>query len=66
MVKIFSKEDTTNWSDNFYTTTEIIHDTFLSNRINFLTERKSKNLLGVPKLTPDENYLVMKKLNLLN
>ena len=35
--KVFSKGDSTKWSYNLNTITEVIHDTIPSNRINFFT-----------------------------
>ena len=43
--KVFSKGDSTNYSYNLYTITEIIHDTIPSYRINCLPERYNENLL---------------------
>ena len=63
--KVFSKGDSTSWSYNLYTITEVIHDTIPSYRINYLRERYNENLLLPTKLTLDENNQVMKKLNLI-
>ena len=63
--KVFSKGDSTNWSYKLYTTTEIIHNTIPSYRIDYLPERYNENLLLPTKLTLDENNQVMKKLNLI-
>ena len=63
--KVFSKGDSTNWSYKLYTTTENIHDTITSYRINYSPERYNKNLLLPTKLTLDENNQVMKELNLI-
>ena len=62
--KVFSKNDSTNYSYKLYTLTEIIHDTFPSYRIDYLPERYSENLLLPTSLTLDENNKVMKELNL--
>ena len=37
--RVFSKGDSTNWRYDLHTITEVIHDTFLSYRINYLPER---------------------------
>ena len=63
--RVFSKGDSTNWSYNLYTITEIIHDTIPSYRINYLPERYNEILLSPSKLTLDENNQIMKKLNLI-
>ena len=63
--RVFSKGDSTNWSYNLYTITEVIHDTIPSYRIDYLPERYNQNLLLPTKLTLDENNEVMKKLNLI-
>ncbi len=61
---IFSKGDSTNWSYELYTITEIIDDTIPSYHINFLPERYNEALLKKSKLTYDENDLVMQKLKI--
>ena len=63
--RVFSKGDSTNWSYNLYTITEVIHDTIPSYRIDYLPERYNQNLLLPTKLTLDENNKVMKELNLI-
>ena len=63
--KLFSKGDSTNYSYEVYTITQIIHDTIPSYRINFLPERYKENLLLPTKLTLEENNQVMKELNLI-
>ena len=63
--KVFSKADSTNWSYKLYTITEVIYDTILSYRIDYLPERYNENLLLPTKLSLDENNEVMKKLNLI-
>ena len=62
--RVFSKRDSTNWSNILYTKTEVIHDTFSSYRITYLAERYNENLLLPKKLTLDENIKVMKEQNL--
>ena len=61
----FSKRDSTNYSYNLYTITEVIHDTIPSYRIDYLTERYNENLLLPTKLSLEENNQVMKELNLI-
>ena len=63
--KVFSEGDSTNWSYNLYTITEILHKTLPSYRINCLPERYNEHLLRPTKLTLEENKKVMKKLNLI-
>ena len=63
--RVFSKGDSTNYSNKLYTITEIIHDTVPSYRIDYLPERYNENLLLPIKLTLDENNKVMKELNLI-
>ena len=58
--KVFSKGDSTNWSYQIYTITEVIHDTIPSYRIDDLPERYNQNLLLPTKLSPDENNKVIK------
>ena len=63
--KVFSKGDSTNYSYNLYTITEVIHDTIPSYRIDYLPERYNENLLLPTKLSLEENNQVMKELNLI-
>ena len=63
--RVFIKGDSTNYSYNLYTITEIIHDTIPSYRNDYLPERYNENLLLPTKLTLDENNKVMKELNLI-
>ena len=63
--RVFSKGDSTNYSYKLYTNTEVLHDTIPSCRINYLPERYNENLLLSTKLYLEENYEVMKKLNLI-
>ena len=63
--KVFSKGDSTNWSDKLYTITEIIHDTIPSYRLDYLPERYNQNLLLPTKLTLEQNNQIMKELNLI-
>ena len=62
--QVFSKGDTTNWSNKLYTIIEVNHDTIPSNRIDYLLERYKENILLPTKLTLEQNNQVMKKLNL--
>ena len=63
--KVFSKGDSTSYSYNLYTITEIIHDTIPSYRIDYLPERYNEKLLLPTKLTLDEKNQVMKNINLI-
>ena len=63
--RVFSKGDSTNWSYNLYTITEVIHDTIPSYRIDYLPERYKENLLLPTKLTLEQNNQFMKELNLI-
>ena len=63
--KVFSKGDSTNWSYNLYTITEIIHDTIPSYRIDYLPERYNQNLLLPSKLSLEQNNKIKKELNLV-
>ena len=61
--RVFSKADSTNYSYEVYTLTEVIHDTIPSYRISYLPERYNENLLLPTKLSLEQNNEVMKKLN---
>ena len=63
--KVFSKGDSTNYSYQLFTVTEVIHDTIPTYRLNYLPERYNQNLLLPTKLSLDENKEVMKELNLI-
>ena len=63
--KVFSKGDSTNYSYEFYTITEVMYDTIPSYRINYLPERYIENLLLPTKLSFEQNNEVMKELNLI-
>ena len=63
---IFSKGDSTNWSNKLYTITEIIDDTIPSYHINYLPERYNEALLKKTKLSLEENEFVIKKLKIKN
>ena len=62
--RVFRKGDSTDYSFNLYTMTEVIHDTIPSYRINYLPQRYKENLLLLTKLTLEQNNLVMKELKL--
>ena len=63
--KVFSKDDSTNYSYKLYTITKVTHDSISSYRINFLPERYNEKLLLPNRLTLDENNQVMKEMNLI-
>ena len=63
--RVFSKGDSTNYSYELYTITEVIHNTIPSYRLKYLPERCNENLLLPTKLSLEENNLVMKELNLI-
>ena len=63
--RVFSKGDSTNYSYNLYTITEVIHDTIPSYRIDYLPESYNEKLLKPSKLTLEENNQVLKELNLI-
>ena len=63
--RVFSKGDSTNWSCNLYTITELIHDTIPTYRIDYLPERYNENLILPTKLTLKQDNQVMKELNLI-
>ena len=52
--RVFSKGDSTNYSYNLYTISEIIHDTIPIYRINDSPERYNENLLLPSKLTLEQ------------
>ena len=62
--RVFSEGDSTNYSYNLYTITEVKHNTIPSYRIDYLPERYYENLLLPTKLSLEENNQVMKELNL--
>ena len=63
--KVFSKGDSTNYSYEIYTITEIIHNTIPSYHVDYLPERYNENILLPTKLTLGENNKIMKELNLV-
>ena len=63
--KVFSKGDSTNYSYNLFSITEVIHGTIPSYRLNYLPERYNENLLLPTKLSLKQNNQVMKELNLI-
>ena len=60
-----SKGDSTNYSCNLYTVTEVIYKTIPSYRIDYLPERYNEHLLGPINLTLEPNNKVMKEPNLI-
>ena len=63
--RVFSKEDSTNYSYKLYTITEIIHDTIPIYRIDYLPERYNQNLLLSIKLFLEQSNKIIKELNLI-
>ena len=61
---VFTEGDSKNYSIEFYTLTDRVHETIQSDRINYLPERYNQNLLLPTKLSADEIRKVMQKLNL--
>ena len=61
--KVLSKGDSTLWSYKINTITDVIHDTILLYRINYLPQRYSESLLKSIKLSLEEINQVMKNLN---
>ena len=60
--KVFSKGDSTDYSYQFYTITEVIHDIIPSYRIDYLPERYYENLSLPRKLSLGQNNKNMKEL----
>ena len=63
--RVFSKGDSTNWSNKLYTIPEVIHDTITSYRSDNLLERYNQNLLLPSKLSLEQNNKVMKEVNII-
>ena len=63
--EVFSKGDSTNYSYELYTITEVLHTTIPSHRKKHLPKGFNQNLVLPTKLTLDENNKVMKELNLI-
>ena len=61
--KVFSKGDSTNFSYEVYTITEVLHNTNPSYRIDYLPKRQKENLLLPTKQSLEANNQVMKELN---
>ena len=61
--RVFSKGDSTNWSQNVDKISEVIHVTIPSKRIDYLPERYNENLIRSTNLTHEKNDQVMKELN---
>ena len=53
--KVFSRGDSTNYTYNLYTITEVLHDTIPSYRIDYLPERYNENLLLPTKISLEQN-----------
>ena len=58
---VFSKGDSTNYSYEVYTRTEVIDDTIPSYRSNYLPEKNNQNLLLPTELTLEQKKKVMKE-----
>ena len=63
--RVFSNGDSTNYSYKLYTKIDIRHDTIPSYRIDSLPEKYNENLLLPSKLSLEQNFQAMKKLNLI-
>ena len=63
---VFSRGDSTNYSYNLYTITEVLQNTLPNYKLNYLAERYNQNLLHPRKLTPEQNKQVRKELNLFH
>ena len=59
--QVFSKGGSTNWSYKLYTMTEVIHDTILSYRIDYLQEKYNETVLLPTKLSPEQNNKFMEE-----
>ena len=62
--KVFSEGDSTNWSYQLFTNSEILHDIIPSYRIDYKPEIYIENILRTAKLYLDENTKILKELNL--
>jgi len=62
---VFSKSDSTNYTYQLYTITEVIRDTVPTYKLNYKPERYKQNLLLPTELSLGENNQVLKKLNLI-
>ena len=62
---VFPKCDSTNYSYQLYTTTEVIRDTVPTYKSKYKPERYSQNLLLPTELSLGENNQVLKQLNLI-
>ena len=63
--RVFSKGDSTIFSNKSYTITEVIYDTIPSYTIDYLPERYNENLLLPTKLSLEQNNKIMKELSLI-
>ena len=64
--KTLAKRGTTHWSLRLYNFSEIVNYNMPNYRIDFLSERYNEAWFKAPKLTLNENNVVMKALNLLS
>ena len=62
--RVFSKGDSTNYSYEIYTKTQIVHYTIPSYKIKYLPERYNENPLLPSNLNLEQNNQVKKELNL--
>ena len=65
MKRVFSGGDTTNWSYEIYTKTEVIQDTIPSYSIKYSPQWYQDNLIGPSELGLNETKQVMEELNLI-
>ena len=63
--KVFRKNDSTNWSYNLYTVTQVFHNIIPSCRINRLSAGYNENLLRSSIFGIEESNQVMKKVKLI-
>ena len=61
--RVFGKGDSTNHTYKLYTKTEVIYNTKLTYRIDYLPDRYNQNLLLPTKLTLEQNSQVTKEVN---
>ena len=65
ITKVFVIGDSKNWSYKLYTITEVTHDTFPSNRVNYLPDIYNENLSRSTNLTLYETNKILRELNLI-
>ena len=63
--RVFSKGDSTSWSDELYTITEVIHVIIRSYKMDCLHEKFNENLIRSKNLVREENNQVMKEITLI-